>query len=79
MCYIKKHSFECFFCFGGECEGRTRAPVSRPNTLAGCPLNHLGNSPKYSVGFVQKTVDIFRSICIITNTKCKSQAQNQIL
>lgn len=31
--------------FGGEGEDRTRAPETRPNSLANCPLNPLGTSP----------------------------------
>ena len=30
---------------GGEGEDRTRAPVTRPNSLANCPLDPLGTSP----------------------------------
>ena len=30
---------------GGEGEDRTRAPETRPNSLANCPLNPLGTSP----------------------------------
>ena len=32
---------------GGEWGARTLAPHTRPNSLANCPLHHLGNSPNY--------------------------------
>ena len=35
------------FLYGGDNEIRTHAPITRPNTLAGCPLNHLSTSPSY--------------------------------
>lgn len=31
--------------FGGEGGVRTLAPLLRPNSLANCPLHHLGTSP----------------------------------
>ena len=33
--------------YGGDDEIRTHAPITRSNTLAGCPLNHLSTSPSY--------------------------------
>ena len=36
-----------FMIYGGDDEIRTHAPITRSNTLAGCPLNHLSTSPSY--------------------------------
>ena len=40
--------------FGGERGVRTLAPITRPNSLANCPLHHLGISPNCIYKIIKK-------------------------
>ena len=42
---MKKDSILYYLKSGGEGGVRTLAPLLRPNSLANCPLHHLGTSP----------------------------------
>ena len=54
---VKKDIKQCFISISGGGRGvRTLAPVARPNSLANCPLHHLGIPPK----------------CFLKNEYCKT-------
>ena len=42
---MKKDSILYYLKSGGEGGVRTLAPLLRPNSLANCPLHHLGTPP----------------------------------
>ena len=44
-------------CISGAGEGRTLAPVSRPNGLANRPLHHLSTAPFVVLGHLSKMAE----------------------